>query len=319
MDFEKIDDVEPIEEKIEPNITDPTGLLDNRVMDIAIGMNGTISTAPYENWKPGFYMKVNTEGLTQVQLREIFKEGKEELKRQFNLERNNCKADLIAEKYNNIGFGERNGIKYVWITSVLDYDKIWRMPEFELTQYGSRGHIGHEIAHDYIKKYDEIRIYNEGLKGNKKIPIDSIEWLNPEKERRLARDVATLLNGSLGMHWNDLSVKEFLKVYADKVTHPEIEVHVWNDEHLYMGRMDMFCLWDGIPTIVDYKCGQASDFRQLAAGAVCREGIKQMVIASIGPTSNKSGYMQPKISDDISGEFRLFLKKRHEFRKAFGI
>jgi hypothetical protein len=290
-------------------------LLSNRVMEITMGINGTISTAPYENWKPGFGMKVNTEGLTKEQIREVYLQGKAELKGQFNLEKNNCKAEVIEEKWANIGFSEKDNLKYVWITSVLNYDTVWRIPEFELTQHGSRGTIIHEIAHDYVRKVDELRKKDPELKE-----IAKIEWLNPEEVKTLESHVAILLNGSLKMHWNDCSVKAFLKEYAKKITNPEIEVKVWNDEHRYTGRMDMFCGWDGVSTIVDYKSGaNTGDFRQLAAGAVCREGIEQMVICPVGPTDNKIGYQKPKISTDIAGEFKLFVKKRQQFRKEFGI
>lgn len=296
-------------------------LLDGRVPYIDVGMTGTIATASYENWKPAFYMRIDTEGMTTKEREEVFKEAKEELRKQFRLEKNNCKAEVISERFENIGFSERNGLKYVWITSVLGYDIVWRIPEFELTQYGSRGTIVHEIAHDYIRKIDKVRKedFSKGEITEWKELLKRIEIMNPEQEKALEHHVAILLKGNLGLHWNDCSVIKFLEAYADKITNPEIEVTVWNDEHLYTGRMDMFCGWEGIPTIVDYKCGVTSDFRQLAAGAVCRPEIRQMVIAPVGPTDNKAGYMKPKISTDIAGEFKLYVKKRHQFRKLFGI
>ena len=290
-------------------------LLSNRVIEISLGVNGTISTASYENWKPSFFMKVNTEGYTREQIKQAYLQGKNEVKEQFKLEKNNCKAEVIEEKWENIGFSEKDNLKYVWISSVLGYDVVWRIPDFELVQYGSRGTIGHEMAHDYVRKYIEFI-----LKTPEKQKEEPIIWMNPEEIKSLERHVAILHNGSLKMHWDDLSVKAFMKEYVKKITKPEIEVTVWNKEHLYMGRADMFCDWDRIPSVIDYKCGaNAGDFRQLAAEAVCRKGIEQMVICPVGPTDNKIGYMKPKISTDISGEFKLFVKKRHQFRKQFGI
>ena len=290
-------------------------LLSNRVIEISLGVSGTISTASYENWKPSFFIRINTEGYTREQIKQAYLQGKEEVKSQFKLEKNNCKAEVIEEKWENIGFSEKNNLKYVWISSVLGYDTIWRIPDFELVQHGSRGTIGHEMAHDYVRKYMEFI-----LKIPEKQKEEPIEWMNPEEVKSLERHIAILHNGSLKMHWDDLSVKAFMKEYAKKITKPEIEVKVWNKEHLYMGRADMFCDWDGLSSVIDYKCGaNAGDFRQLAAEAVCREGIEQMVICPVGPTDNKIGYMKPKISTDISGEFKAFVKKRHQFRKQFGI
>lgn len=290
-------------------------LLDGRINTIGIQVTGVISTASYENWKPGFSMTMDAEGLTAKQVRELMMQAKTELKEQFKLEKNNCKAEVIEEKWDNIGFSEKDNLKYVWISSVLGWDVVWRIPDFELVQYGSRGTIGHEMAHDYVRKYMEWL-----LKIPEKQKEEPTTWMNPEEVKSLERHVAILLNGSLKLHWDDLSVKKFMEEHVKKIAKPEIEITVWNDEHLYMGRADMFCDWDKIPSVVDYKCGaNAGDFRQLAAEAVCRKGIKQMVICPVGPTDNKIGWKKPKISTDIAGEFKLFVKKRHQFRKQFGI
>ena len=232
-------------------------LLSNRVIEISISVNGTISTASYENWKPGFFMKLDASGLIKEQIRELYKQGKAELKFQFRLEKNNCKAEVISERFNNIGFTARDGLNYVWVSSVISYDIVWRIPEFELTQHGSRGTIGHEISHAYVRAVDLLRKKDPELKKIKKI-----EWMDPEKEEALQEHVAILKNGSLDLHWDDLSVKAFLTEYASHITKPEIEVTVWNLKHLYKGRADMFCEWDGVPSVVDYKCGSnTSDFR----------------------------------------------------------
>ena len=289
--------------------------LSNRVIEISLGVNGTISTAPYENWKPGFFMKCNSLGLTKEMLREQYKQAKAELKHQFNLEKNNCKAEVVAERFNNIGFTAKDGLNYVWVSSVLGYDIVWRIPEFELTQYGSRGTIGHEMAHDYIRKLDLLRKEDPELKR-----IAEIKWMKPEEEKTLQENVTILKNGSLGMSPDDLSVKKFMEVHGKSITEPEIEISVWNKKHLYTGRADMFCKWNGIPSVIDYKCGKiSSDFRQLAAYAVCREDIQQMVLCPIGPTTNVCGFMKPSINTNIKGEFRAFVKKRAQFRKEFGI
>jgi len=290
-------------------------LLDGRVNNIGIQVSGVISTASYENWKPGFSMTVDAEGLTTEQVRELMMQAKAELKHQFNLEKNNCKAEVIAEKFNNIGFTAKNGLNHVWVTSVLSYDIVWRVPEFELTQYGSRGTIGHEMAHDYVKKLMAFQLMTP--EEQKKKPI---KWMNPDEVESLKDHVAILKNGSLGMHWNDLSVKEFMEEHGKLITKPKIEVTVWNTKHLYTGRADMFSFWDGKYSVVDYKCGATdNDFRQLAAYAVCEEGVEQMVKCPIGPTSNKSGFMKPKISTNIKGEFKAFIRKRMQFKKEFGI
>ena len=44
-----------------------------------------------------------------------------------------------------------------------------------------------------------------------------------------------------------------------------------------------------------------------------------MIICPIGNTTNKTGYMKPKINTNIKGEFKAFVRKRQAFRKEFGI
>jgi hypothetical protein len=276
-------------------------LLSNRVMEISMGVNGTISTAPYENWKPGFGMKVNTEGLTKEQIREAYLQGKAELKGQFNLEKNNCRAEAVSEKFKNIGFTIVNNIAYVWITSVCNYDKIFMIPEFELNQYSSRGKIIHELIYEFIKTkkwIENITVFCE--------------------EKGLIEDLAIIQKGNLKLSIEDCSYKKVMENCIDKIEEPEFEVEVINDEHLYKGRADFFCKWEKIPTVVDIKVGSARDMMQLGAEAVCKFGTQKMVIIPAGESDTKQGYSKPIENENVTEEFKRFIKKRDKFFKKFG-
>ena len=212
----------------------------------------------------------------------------------------NLKAEVLSIMYNNIRFTKRNGIMYPHVTDIIGFDSVFRIPEHELAQYGSRGTIVHKQA--------EINI-------NKNI------WLEPETEKELETDVAILLNGNLGLHWNDCSLKKFLEKYKSQIEEPKTEVQVWNDKHIYIGTADLICKFNGEWTVCDYKTGDTKDFRQLAAYAACIEDIKinQLAVFSVGPTVNISGFMKPTVTKDIDKYFKEFMKRRNEFRKTFGI
>ena len=76
--------------------------------------------------------------------------------------------------------------------------------------------------------------------------------------------------------------------------------------------------YEGKKSVIDIKCG-TFDWRQLAAYAMCLEGIEQLVILPVGPTDNKCGYQKPKVNTMIQKEYEEFLKARAKFRRRFGI
>jgi len=266
------------------------------IKEIRHSVQAVISTGPYENQREMF------EVLATLKSDDNPEEAMRKLE-EFNHSRleiavNNAKTSLIEKQYQNIRFYERNGKKLPSVTSITGWNTDWKITEDELAQYASRGTIIHKLIEIYLK---------EG------------KWVNPVDVEELNNDVSILMSGSKGLSWQDCSYKEAIENIIKDLKVIEQEKTVYNDSHLYAGRLDLLCEYKGKRTIIDFKSGSTSDFRQLSAYAACLDGIESIVILPVGPTDNKSGFKKPMVCENIQKEFKAFLKARSEFRSRFGI
>lgn len=266
-----------------------------KVKEITVFLSGVIPVAAWENLRPGF--SITVEPIDGEKREEIVADLQQYLHAVFEGESNRGKADLIDKQYSNIRFYEKDGKKYPSVTSILDWDKQWRVTDDELRQYASRGTIVEAIVEGFLKT------------GN---------WLNPMQVPELREDVSVLMSGSLMFTWENCSHKAFMKTYGDKIRTETFQKTVYNDEALYAGTYDILGNFDNIRSILDIKTG-VFDMKQLAAYAVCEKDIEQLVILPVGPTDNKSGYKHPVICDTVQKEFAEFLKARAKFKQRFGV
>ena len=266
-----------------------------KIKEITVSLSGVIPVAAYENLRPGF--SITVEPINGEEPEKIIAALQQYLHTVFENESNRGKADLIDKQYSNIRFYEKNGKKYPSVTSILSWDKQWRVTNDELQQYASRGNIVEAIIEEFLK---------------------TGEWLDPRETPRLKEDVSILMSGSLMFTWGNCSHKAFMKIYRNKIQAETFQGTVFNDEALYAGTYDIVGKYDTIRSIMDIKSG-VFDMRQLAAYAMCEKDIKQLVVLPIGPTDNKSGYKRPVICDTVQKEFTEFLKARAKFRRRFGI
>ena len=266
-----------------------------RIKEITVSLSGVIPVAAYENLRPGF--SITVEPINGEEPEKIIAFLQEYLHTVFEHESNRGKADLIDKQYTNIRFYEKDGKKYPSVTSILNWDKEWRVTDDELRQYASRGNIVEALVQDFI--------INE-------------KWLEPELTSDLREDVSILGSGSLMFTWENCSHKAFMEQYRSKIEVKEFQGTVFNDAALYAGTYDVLGKYDGLDSIMDIKTG-TFNMRQLAAYAICLEGIEQLVVLPVGPTDNKCGYKRPVICDTIGKEYEEFLKARAKFKQRFGI
>lgn len=266
-----------------------------KVKEITVSLSGVIPVAAYENLRPGY--SITVEPIVGESKEQIVADLQAYLHKVFEHESNRGKADLIDKQYTNIRFYEKDGKKYPSVTSILDWGKTWRITEDELRQYASRGSIVGETVETYLS---------------------TGKWIDPEKTASLREDVSIVLDGSLGMHWNQGSYKAFCEKFKDKIVVGAVQGIVSNEEAEYAGTYDIVGYYEGKKTLFDVKSG-VFDMRQLAAYAMCLEGIEQLVVLPVGPTDNKCGYKKPVVCDTIQKEFEEFLKARAKFRARFGI
>jgi len=265
------------------------------VKEISHSVSGVIPIATFENLRPTYTMTVQPKRKSDPN--KIFDYIESLLHQRFDNEANLAKADLIEKQNANLRFRKMDGKKYPSVTSILDWDKTWRVSEDELNQYAARGKIIDKL----------LKLYFETAK-----------WANPYKLVELKEEVSILMGGSLGFSWQNCSHEKFIKQYRRKFAIKKMNTVVFNDEHLYSGEIDAEGEYEGRPAIIDFKTG-GYDMCQLAAYAVCEKDIEVLVVCPVGPTDNVSGYMRPVVCDTIQEKFNEFLKARAKFKKRFGI
>jgi len=277
-------------------------LIGGKITNIQLNKSATISTAPYENHKPGYGMSMDTLGMTPDQIMACYRIGNKILDGQMKIEAHNKLAEKLAMD-SKIGFSMINDIAYAWVSSICHFDTVWYLPDFELDQYACRGKCAEAV-------------FCELLDG-RKYPAD-LELFFTEKD--LHESYAIMVNGSLGLTLKSLPIQE---VYDTQVkghlTEVEYQVRVINDEHLYVGKADIFGKWDGVPACFDIKAtAQIPDYKQVAMYGVCRPEVKKIGYIPIGQSDTKRGYQMMKMTDDIKGEYAEAIKKRGRFYKRFG-
>ena len=263
-----------------------------KTYELNYGNKATINTGNYENLSPMFNIKtiVETNG-EAIDIKAEFETMKKLVEEQLNQAIQEVKDKEKLKLLTNVRFYERDGKKYPSVTSIISMGEKLDIPNIDL--YSLRGELLHKIPSQYIKEGVLYTKIEEDLK-KKLLPIGGID--------------------------------EHLK-YLSYITEDErmvfknSEVEVFNDEHLYAGRYDADGTFDKEISFVDFKSGELNKnrteeaFMQLAAYAKCHNDVKTIVIYPINHKSKK----EPIVTNDIDKYFSLFLVKREEFKKKFGI
>jgi len=269
-----------------------------KIKEITASKTGVIPTASFANLKPFFSAMAELNEKDDPD--ECFAKLQDILDARFALEENKALVNLIEKQFQNVGFhkNEEDGLDYPRTSSIMSWDSEWKIPKYELSQYGARGTIVHKLVHLYV---------TEG------------KWFNPIEIAELDDEVNILLSGNLKLSWEDCSHKKFMEKFRDDIGEVEaMEKIVFNKELFYSATPDLVAPFKGLKSIIDYKTG-VYDFAQLASYAGCVEGIKQLVIFPIGKCDNVSGYKKPIIKSDWKADWDRFVERRRKFRENFGI
>lgn len=189
-------------------------------------------------------------------------------------------------------YREQSGT-YVSVTSVINPDGL-DFPEDLLRQYGSRGTIVHELVEHYIKHLQVA---------------DPVTICKPI-------DIDNVVNGSLGLKWEDCNFEGFFQKYGHMFEFKYLEQKLINKEHLYAGRTDIIGLFNGDLAIMDIKTsGNYTTeklngyWMQLAAYAYCVTPVPQkLVIIPLNPLA-EGGYEEPLVETNVQHHFEMFLEK----------
>lgn len=196
-----------------------------------------------------------------------------------------------------------NGEKWPGVTSVINYDTTFYHDAEDMKEYAAQGTIIDAQVKHFIK---------------------TGEWKPPHEVPGINAEIFIIKNGKLGLALEGWDFPAFLEKYP--LEGMEVGTAVVNSEHQYGGTPDITtCLYKGDPTIADVKRtpDKAKNFMQMAAYEMARRsmGMKPNEQMMVIPLNDKTeqGFSKPVGSREIEKYFELFLYKRREFKKVYGI
>jgi hypothetical protein len=284
-----------------------------RTIKVSAGFSGKIATGSFQNMNPSFFAEETFEiddgcvvvnDLLMQQCSgpnplKMIKERQIELQAicyaNFEQEAHKAKIRKIQEDRKDFRwYGE-----YPSVTSILGYDADFFVEDNDLKQYASQGNIIHAQVAEFIK---------------------TGEWKSPDKIEGTTPDLFILKTGSLSLSLDGWDFPAFLKKYP--LTGMKNGNALINDAHQYGGTYDLEGIYSEIPTLCDVKrtTDKVKNLMQMAAYSKCSgmEHIKQIMVIPLNDKTDQ-GFSKPTVSVEIDKYFELFIAKRKEFKKVYGI
>lgn len=269
--------------------------------------SGKVSSGEFENINPFFSAGIETDLPDGTSLDDFINTTQKHLQSicygNFKLVAEKARIEKIKKDMSGFRFRELNGEFLPSVTTIISPDfKAW-VDDEQMKIAVSEGNINHARAAHFIK---------------------TGEWVDPVHLTGVANDIL-ILKGRFIDSWN-------FPAFVDKYKPKDMKngVEIYNTSHKYSGEYDAECLYplngekeaELVPTIIDFKRtpDKHKNFTQMSAYARCEgmENIKQMMIIPCNP-DNEQGFSKPIVSQSIDKYFEVFLHKRNEFRKTYGI
>jgi hypothetical protein len=276
-----------------------------RTLKISASFGGKIPVGSYANMNPSFFAEETLELNDEVQDVNSYIKTRQQSLLEIcynNFESEATKAKLIKIKNDRADFRFTklpNGEEVPSVTTILNYDFDWQGDDEELKQYASQGNIIHAQVHEFIK--------------NK-------VWKEPKEILELTTDLFILKNGNLKLPSDGWSFEAFLKKYP--ITNLKNGETSFNEKLRYGGTPDGEGIHETLPTLFDVKRtpDKVKNFMQMSAYAKCKgmEHIKQLMIIPLNDKTEQ-GFSKPILTTDIDKYFELFISKRKDFKKIYGI
>jgi hypothetical protein len=281
------------------------GELKMRQIKVSASFGGKIPTGSYQNSSPSFFAEETIEFNDELQDVNSYIKGRQQALQEIcynNFEAEALKAKLLKIKNDRADFRFTklpNGEEVPSVTTILGYDFEAWIDDEEMKQYCAQGTVIHAQVADFI---------------NTKV------WKEPKEILDITAELFILKNGSLKLPIDGWSFEAFLKKYP--ITNLKNGKTSFNEQYRYGGTPDGEGEIDNLATLFDVKRtpDKVKNFMQMSAYCKCKgmEHIKQMMIIPLNDKTEQ-GFSKPIISTDIDKYFELFMAKRRDFRKIYGI
>lgn len=285
-----------------------------RKLRIEASFSGVLPVGNFANMRPGFLasMEYEADFATDTEVSTAIEVAQQELQgicyKNFEAEAMKAKIIKIQEDLKNFRFYDIGDEKYPSVTSVAGYDKEFYCAEADLPLYAAQGNIIDAEIRNYVKTG---------------VWKSSSEILECTADRFIIKTRKTENGKHLSLDgWNFIG---FLEKYPIKNL-VSIDKPVFNRKYKYAGTPDLIGEYEGLKTLVSIKRSKSEtdNLIQESAYAKCEgmEDVKQMMVVEMKSEmdgGNKQGFSKPIVSKDIDKYFELFLRKRSEVMKIYGV
>ena len=285
-----------------------------RKIRVEASFSGVLPTGSYSNMRPGFLasMEFEQEFKTEEEAKLAIEGAQIELQaicfQNFEQEALKAKVLKVQEDLKSFRFYTIDGEKYPSVTSICGYDKGFFCAEQDLPLYAAQGNL-----------YDkEIRNF-----VNTGVWVESKDLLECTADRFIIKNRMTENGKTLSL--DSCKFREFLEKFPIKELR-SIEQPVHSKKHKIAGTPDLIGIYNGLKTLVSIKRTKSAEdnFVQEAGYSLCEgmEDIKQFMVVEMKleeDGGNKQGFSRPTTTELIAKYQELFLRKRQDFFKIYGI
>lgn len=285
-----------------------------RKIRIEASFSGVLPVGNFANMRPGFSasmefeqdfktedeIKLTIEGC-QTQLQEICYGN-------FEAEAVKAKVVKVQEDLKGFRFHDINGEKFPSVSTVASYDKAFFVPEVDLPLYCAQGNIIDAEIRNFVKTG---------------VWIDSKDLLECTADRFVLKNRITESGKHLALGgWN---FKGFLEKFPIENL-VSMEKVVSSKKYRIAGTPDLLGTYGGLKTLVSIKRtkSEVDNYIQEAGYSLCDglEDVQQFMVVEMKAEEdggNKQGFSKPSLTTDVARYQELFLRKRQEVTKIYGV
>ena len=286
-----------------------------RKIKIEASFSGVLPTGSYANMRPGFAasMEFEADFQTDGEVSMAIECAQAELQgicyESFEREAEKAKIAKVKNDLKNFRFykDHETDQEYPSVTSICNYDKDFHVSDYDLLIYAAQGNLIDAEFRNYAKT------------GVFKPSSELLECTADRfilKSRKLSTGKYLALDG-----WD-------IPAFAEKFAITEMkscDTPVINKKYRYAGTPDILCLMDGKKTMLSIKRTYVETENFVQDSAYCKcDGVdvEQIAVAEFKPEAdggNKQGFSKPRITTEIDKYFEIFLRRRSEVLKIYGV
>lgn len=285
-----------------------------RKIKVESSFSGVLPTGAWANMRPGFSasMEYEADFKDQAEVNMAVELAQQELQgvcySNFEAEAIKAKVMKVKEDLKSFRFHDIDGEQFPSVSTVSSYDKVFYVKEEDLPLYCAQGNVIDAEIRNFIRTG---------------VWTDSKDLLECTADRFILKNRITESGKHLSME--PCKFREFLAKFPIENL-VSIENVRSSKKHRIAGTPDLIGTYNGLKTLVSIKRtkSEIDNFIQEAGYSLCdgMEDIQQFMVIEMKVEEdggNKQGFSKPTITQDVARYQELFLRKRQEVLKIYGV